>query len=136
MADRRPIVFYERLMENYDEQVAHLMLAKTAYVMWADSSEDAVDVLAEPAAEPEEVQMPVVSQPAEPVIVETLQPQVETVTVPDKPVVTDVTSEAPAVHHEKHANTHVKTGLGLSLDDILSEEASVAAKSETSYFED
>ena len=28
MADRRPIVFYERLMENYDEQVAHLMLAK------------------------------------------------------------------------------------------------------------
>jgi len=136
MADRRPIVFYERLMENYDEQVAHLMLAKTAYVMWADSSEGAVDVLADPAAEPEEVEMPVVSQPAEPVIVETLQPQVETVTVPDKPVATDVTSEAPAVPHEKHANTHVKTGLGLSLDDILSEEASVAAKSETSYFED
>ena len=136
MADRRPIVFYERLMENYDEQVAHLMLAKTAYVMWADSSKDAVDVLAEPAAEPEEVEMPVVSQPAEPVIVETLQPQVETVTVPDKTVATDVTSEAPAVLHEKHANTHVKTGLGLSLDDILSEEASVAAKSETSYFED
>lgn len=136
MADRRPIVFYERLMENYDEQVAHLMLAKTAYVMWADSSEDAVDVLAEPAAEHEEVEMPVVSQPAEPVIVETLQPQVETVTVPDKPVATDVTSEAPAVPHEKHANTHVKTGLGLSLDDILSEEASVAAKGETSYFED
>ena len=136
MADRRPIVFYERLMENYDDQVAHLMLAKTAYVMWADSSEDAVDVLAEPAAEPEEVEMPAVSQPAEPVIVETLQPQVETVTVPDKPVATVVASEAPAVPHEKHANTHVKTGLGLSLDDILSEEASVAAKSETSYFED
>lgn len=136
MADRRPIVFYERLMENYDEQVAHLMLAKTAYVMWADSSEGAVDVLAEPAAEPEEVEMPVVLQPAEPVIVETLQPQVETVTVPDKPVTTVVASEASAVPHEKHANTHVKTGLGLSLDDILSEEASVAAKSGTSYFED
>ena len=136
MADRRPIVFYERLMENYDEQVAHLMLAKTAYVMWADSSEDAVDVLAEPAAEPEEVEMPVVSQPAEPVIVETVQPQVETATVPDKPVAAVVASEAPIVSQEKHANTHVKTGLGLSLDDILSEEASVAAKSETSYFED
>lgn len=136
MADRRPIVFYERLMENYDEQVAHLMLAKTAYVMWADSSEDAVDVLAEPAVEPEEVETPVISQPAEPVVVETLQPQAETATVPDKPVASVAASEAPAVVHEKPANTHVKTGLGLSLDDILSEEASVAAKSETSYFED
>lgn len=130
MADRRPIVFYERLMENYDEQVAHLMLAKTAYVMWADSSEDAVDVLAEPAVEPE------VAEPTEPIIVETLQPQVVKVAVPTKPVASVAVSEAPVATHERHAHTHVKTGLGLSLDDILSEEASVAAKSETSYFED
>ncbi len=104
--------------------------------MWADSSEDAVDVLAEPAVEPEVVETPSVAEPTEPIIVETLQPQAVKVAVPTKPVASIAVSEAPVATHEKHAHTHVKTGLGLSLDDILSEEASVAAKSETSYFED
>lgn len=133
MIERRPIVFYERLMHTYDAQVAHLMAAKTSYILFSeDCTADAID-LSQPVA---------VVPKAKPIVVEVLLPhKIKAVTEKRQP---SAKTEVPTVKKSttgrrkpvaKAVNpTKIRPGLGLSLDDILSEEASVAAKGNSRYF--
>ena len=82
--------------------------------------------------------------PRQQVAVEVLQPRVVP-TMPELPEVEPLVEQSkpidPApVKQTPVASTptkphKVKTGLGLSLDDILSEEASVAARGDSQYFD-
>ena len=58
MAEQRPIVYFQRLMGNYDRQVAEIMKAKREYLVFAE----------------DEVIVPVVKVEREPVKVEVLTP--------------------------------------------------------------
>ncbi|MFL4498365.1 MULTISPECIES: hypothetical protein [Weissella] len=140
MVDRRPIVFYERLMNTYDGQVAALMAAKTSYILLATEDTDAVD-LTSASVTVETPAQAIVVTPRHQVTVEVLQPRVmpampeveplveESKTVDPAPVKQTTVASMPTKPHK------VKTGLGLSLDDILSEEASVAARGDSQYFD-
>ncbi|AIG65435.1 hypothetical protein ACRHK7_06975 [Weissella tructae] len=51
MAEQRPIVYFQRLMGNYDRQVAEIMKAKREYLVFADDEEiieEAPVVMSEP----------------------------------------------------------------------------------------
>lgn len=143
MVDRRPIVFYERLMNTYDGQVAALMAAKTSYILLATEDTDAVNLSSASVTVETPVQATMVT-PRQQVAVEVLQPRVVP-TMPELPEVEPLVEQAkpidPApVKQTPVASTptkphKVKTGLGLSLDDILSEEASVAARGDSQYFD-
>ncbi|WP_374915576.1 hypothetical protein ACETQG_05655 [Weissella cibaria] len=143
MVDRRPIVFYERLMNTYDSQVAALMAAKTSYILLATEDTDAVNLSSASVTVETPVQATMVT-PRQQVAVEVLQPRVVP-TMPELPEVEPLVEQSkpidPApVKQTPVASTptkphKVKTGLGLSLDDILSEEASVAARGDSQYFD-
>ena len=143
MVDRRPIVFYERLMNTYDGQVAALMAAKTSYILLATEDTDAVNMSSASVTVETPVQATMVT-PRQQVAVEVLQPRVVP-TMPELPEVEPLVEQSkpidPApVKQTPVASTptkphKVKTGLGLSLDDILSEEASVAARGDSQYFD-
>ncbi|MCS9988988.1 hypothetical protein EFL83_09860 [Weissella cibaria] len=143
MVDRRPIVFYERLMNTYDGQVAALMAAKTSYILLATEDTDAVNLSSASVTVETPVQATMVT-PRQQVAVEVLQPRVVP-TMAELPEVEPLVEQAkpidPApVKQTPVASTptkphKVKTGLGLSLDDILSEEASVAARGDSQYFD-
>jgi len=129
MIERRPIVFYERLMHTYDAQVAHLMAAKTSYILFAEDNMTGVIDLSQSVT---------IVPKAKPVMVEVMVPhKVEllpnnnqlAVKTPKKEAATRKKSVVKAVSPMK-----VRPGLGLSLDDILSEEAIVAAKGNSRYF--
>lgn len=143
MVDRRPIVFYERLMNTYDGQVAALMAAKTSYILLATEDTDAVNLSSASVTVETPVQATMVT-PRQQIAVEVLQPRVVP-TMPELPEVEPLVEQSkpidPApVKQTPVASTptkphKVKTGLGLSLDDILSEEASVAARGDSQYFD-
>ena len=143
MVDRRPIVFYERLMNTYDGQVAALMAAKTSYILLATEDTDAVNLSSASVTVETPAQATMVT-PRQQIAVEVLQPRVVP-TMPELPEVEPLVEQSkpidPApVKQTPVASTptkphKVKTGLGLSLDDILSEEASVAARGDSQYFE-
>lgn len=116
MALQRPIVFYENLMHTYDQQVAELLAAKTEYIFLATDDGD--------------FPKKAIKQH---VTVETLKPQQskntkKSTTTKAKKVVDKVSK----VNKPKS----IKTGLGLSLDDILSEEESSAARDDNGYFKE
>lgn len=122
MPMQRPIVFYENLMHTYDNQVAELLAAKTTYILLASDHDNEVqnlDVIDE-------------ALPTKPVITEVLQPKVKKEapkqTTTKKAKITKTPTKAKAKPKS------IKTGLGLSLDDILSEEDSVAARDHNQYF--
>lgn len=143
MVDRRPIVFYERLMNTYDGQVAALMAAKTSYILLATEDTDAVNLSSASVTVETPVQATMVT-PRQQVVVEVLQPRVVPA-MPELPEVEPLVEESKPVEPapvtqttaaSMHTKPHkVKTGLGLSLDDILSEEASVAARGDSQYFD-
>lgn len=60
MAEQRPIVYFQRLMGNYDRQVAEIMKAKREYLVFAEDEEIIEDA-------------PVMTR--EPVVVEVLVPK-------------------------------------------------------------
>ena len=143
MVDRRPIVFYERLMNTYDGQVAALMAAKTSYILLATEDTDAVNLSSASVTVETPVQATMVT-PRQQVVVEVLQPRVVPA-MPELPEVEPLVEESKSVEPAPVKQTtvasmptkphKVKTGLGLSLDDILSEEASVAARGDSQYFD-
>ena len=143
MVDRRPIVFYERLMNTYDGQVAALMAAKTSYILLATEDTDAVDLSSASVTVETPAQATMVT-PRQQVAVEVLQPrvvptmpelpEVETLVEQSKPVDPAPVKQTPVASMPTKPHK-VKTGLGLSLDDILSEEASVAARGDSQYFD-
>ncbi|MFH7316321.1 hypothetical protein ACHWP0_08005 [Weissella cibaria] len=143
MVDRRPIVFYERLMNAYDGQVAALMAAKTSYILLATEDTDAVNLSSASVTVETPVQATMVT-PRQQVVVEVLQPRVVPA-MPELPEVEPLVEESKPVEPAPVKQTtvasmptkphKVKTGLGLSLDDILSEEASVAARGDSQYFD-
>ncbi|WP_195517628.1 hypothetical protein [Weissella cibaria] len=143
MVDRRPIVFYERLMNTYDGQVAALMAAKTSYILLATEDTDAVNLSSASVTVETPVQATMVT-PRQQVVVEVLQPRVVPA-MPELPEVESLVEESKPVEPAPVKQTtaasmptkphKVKTGLGLSLDDILSEEASVAARGDSQYFD-
>lgn len=141
MVDRRPIVFYERLMNTYDGQVAALMAAKTSYILLATEDTDAVNLSSASVTVETPAQATMVT-PRQQIAVEVLQPrvvptmpelpEVETLVEQSKPVDPAPVKQTASMPTKPHK---VKTGLGLSLDDILSEEASVAARGDSQYFD-
>lgn len=143
MVDRRPIVFYERLMNTYDGQVAALMAAKTSYILLATEDTDAVNLSSASVTVETPAQATMVT-PRQQIAVEVLQPRIVP-TMPEVPEVETLVEQSkpvdPApVQQTTAASTptkphKIKTGLGLSLDDILSEEASVAARGDSQYFD-
>ncbi|APS27527.1 hypothetical protein [Weissella cibaria] len=143
MVDRRPIVFYERLMNTYDGQVAALMAAKTSYILLATEDTDAVNLSSASVTVETPVQATMVT-PRQQVVVEVLQPRVVPA-MPELPEVEPLVEESKPVEPAPVKQTTVAsmptkphkviTGLGLSLDDILSEEASVAARGDSQYFD-
>lgn len=143
MVDRRPIVFYERLMNTYDGQVAALMAAKTSYILLSTEDTDAVDLTSASVTVETPAQATVVT-PRHQVAVEVLQPRVVP-TMPELPEVETLVEQSKPVKPAPVKQTglssmstkphKVKTGLGLSLDDILSEEASVAARGDSQFFD-
>ena len=143
MVDRRPIVFYERLMNTYDGQVAALMAAKTSYILLATEDTDAVNLSSASVTVETPVQATMVT-PRQQVAVEVLQPRVVP-TMPELPEVEPLVEQSKPIDPAPVKQTPVastptkphkiKTGLGLSLDDILSEEASVAARGDSQYFD-
>lgn len=143
MVDRRPIVFYERLMNTYDGQVVALMAAKTSYILLATEDADAVNLSSDSVTVETPAQATMVT-PRQRIAVEVLQPRIVP-TMPEVPEVETLVEQSkpvdPApVKQTTAASTptkphKIKTGLGLSLDDILSEEASVAARGDSQYFD-
>lgn len=71
MAEQRPIVYFQRLMGNYDRQVAEIMKAKREYLVFADEASDEV--------------APVIER--EPVLVEVLTPKPVPTQLKPKPIV-------------------------------------------------
>lgn len=71
MAEQRPIVYFQRLMGNYDRQVAEIMKAKREYLIFADEEE---------VLEPATVER-------EPVMVEVLTPKPVPTQLKPKPIV-------------------------------------------------
>lgn len=71
MAEQRPIVYFQRLMGNYDRQVAEIMKAKREYLVFADEESDEVAPMIE----------------REPVLVEVLTPKPVPTQLKPKPIV-------------------------------------------------
>ena len=116
MALQRPIVFYENLMHTYDQQVAELLAAKTEYIFLATDDGDFPKKATK-----------------QHVTVETLKPQ------QSKNTKKSTTTKAKKVVNKVskvNKSKSIKTGLGLSLDDILSEEESSAARDDNGYFKE
>lgn len=105
MAEQRPIVYFQRLMGNYDRQVAEIMKAKREYLVFAEDESEAAAHLIE--REPVTVEVltpkPVLTQAKTKKIVELnapLEDQELFVTEPEieTPVVAEVTTpERPPV---------------------------------------
>ncbi|WP_439818016.1 hypothetical protein [Weissella paramesenteroides] len=113
MALQRPIVLYTNLMHTYDQQVAELLAAKTEYISLA-TDDDLAKI-----------------SNRQPVIVELLKPQKLPTTKKQTASKTKkVVNKVSKVNKPKS----IKTGLGLSLDDILLEEDSSAARDHNGYF--
>ena len=116
MALQRPIVFYENLMHTYDQQVAELLAAKTEYIFLATDDGDFPKKATK-----------------QHVTVEILKPQ------QSKNTKKSTTTKAKKVVNKVskvNKSKSIKTGLGLSLDDILSEEESSAARDDNGYFKE
>ncbi|CAM4283670.1 hypothetical protein [Weissella hellenica] len=125
MPMQRPIVFYENLMHTYDNQVAELLAAKTTYILLASDQDNEVQNLG------------VIDEalPTKPVITEVLQPKVKK-EAPKQTTTKKTAKVNKTLTKAKAKPKSIKTGLGLSLDDILSEEDSVAARDHNQYFND
>ncbi|WP_258088232.1 hypothetical protein [Weissella fangxianensis] len=116
MALQRPIVFYENLMHTYDQQVAELLAAKTEYIFLATDDGDFPKKTTK-----------------QHVTVEILKPQRSRNT---KKSITPKTKKVVDKVSKVNKPKSIKTGLGLSLDDILSEEESSAARDDNGYFKE
>jgi len=157
MAEQRPIVYFQRLMGNYDRQVAEIMKAKREYIVFAD--EDANDLPLIDKKQPVEVEvlMPTkapASTHTKPIVelnapleerelvatqtVEEAMQQTSTQTAPSEtPSINDdaqvKSEEVKEVEEPAKEVTKAKpmTGLGLNLDSIFNEEFSAE---KTGYF--
>ncbi|GAK31082.1 hypothetical protein WOSG25_070590 [Weissella oryzae SG25] len=112
MVEPRPIVYYENLANSHMHYVDQLMAQKVSYILLVNSN----------------TLEPVINLDQAAVQVVTLTPQ--KVVAPAK-----TTKEAinTKVNHKRLPK--VSTGLGLKLDDIIAEEAQVAAKkTDDNYF--
>lgn len=116
MVEPRPIVYYENLANSHMHYVNQLMAQKVSYILLANSN------TVEPVIDLDQAAVQVI----------TLTPQ----KISTKPVAsTTVTNEAvnTKVNHKRLPK--ISTGLGLKLDDIIAEEAQVAAKkTDDNYF--
>ena len=117
MALQRPIVFYENLMHTYDQQVAELLAAKTEYIFLATDDGEFPKKATK-----------------QHVTVETLKPQQSSKNT--KKSTTTKTKKVVNKVSKVNKPKSIKTGLGLSLDDILSEEESSAARDDNGYFKE
>lgn len=115
MALQRPIVLYTNLMHIYDQQVAELLAAKTEYISLATDDDDYLEKIPD----------------RQPVIVEILKPHKLSTS---KKQIASKTKKVVNKVSKVNKTKSIKTGLGLSLDDILLEEDSSAAKDHNGYF--
>lgn len=125
MSMQRPIVFYETLMHTYDNQVAELLAAKTTYILLASDQDN----------ELQNLDVIDTTLTTKPVMTEVLQPKVKKI-VSKKPTAKKNAKVIKKPTKTKSKLKSVKTGLGLSLDDILLEEDSAAARDHNQYFND
>jgi len=144
MAERE-IIRYRAYLPNYDRQVNEIMARKREYILFAP----VLDLTAE-----KETQIPLVkpelllpTKPRQVVHVEILQPRklTQSVEVPSTPTVNnDETGQIdlfadfdfpdPVVDDEVDQDS--QKGLGISLDDIISEELAVSQKVHSHYFDE